>query len=577
MFGIGSNSTQTSLASVETTPSFDTLDPGIQGSSDDFPGCTNDTSGQALPNGAPRGFGDLSPIGEANSTDGRSQVSRGRSALSSHSHEIPPPAAEPPLVASTVTRSQDRGSNDRPQPLQPKIIHGRSPPHSSAPKRSQDNLTPGARARRWIRSMKNQMVRLKYRKSYHETLSGGPTCPMMKDSATMTEVPPTSSTVYMARNDAFTEASDVTHPIKRLDQNLDFVEASNHTEPDETVGDSSRAKAVKSGRINVKRREETLKRQVLQRPICHCDPQCHCRKGSVDVNISSDGGEQPGAGPSDMWNIPEPPLRIFLGGIVDPQPDGEHPHPIRSHSPSRYVTAAGTHLDPDQPSSSGEASSSAVRRQRQRSVETWTSTDTTVVESIGASTRGSQTRPPSRRANSLPAAPMHQVDLNQFFERHGLAVRMALRHEGRLNQIEALFGGETAPSPRPSTRNSDQISTPAPPARPPSPIQAGSEDGIEGRPSSHARATSLANLPDPGDDRTAELTNGDTTPPPQTSQARTPADRASGPTPQPHRPEDVPPPPQQPGPDELSTALESLDHPSEPDHDDTSSEHDRRE
>ena len=541
MFGIGCNSTQTTLASVETTRSDHTLDPSIQNHGSDFPGCTNDLPEHLLPNGAPRGYGDLSPIGEGSSLGARSRGSRAISAASSRSPDGAPSGVRSPQDAKSSTASQARDVSTGTKPSQDKT---RAEMPSS-------KKSPGPRLKQWIKSFKPRLTLKKTKKLSLPTLQETPPAPQMKDSATMTE-------------------RILVEPESRTGQ------------PDETIGDPSSAVVVKRARIKSKRREETLKRKALARPRCACDQRCHCRGGSVGTDPGSDRGGQLNGNPSDISNIPEPPPGFLVDRSDDSSESIARRDPMRTHSPSRFVVDAGTHLDPDHPSSSAEASSSTAdvsRRQTHHSDDsTWTSTST-AVDSAGPSMRGTLSRPSSRRSNSMPVAPMHRVDFNQFLERHGYAVRMALRHEGRLNQIEALFGGDSTSASGPSAEESGESSAPAPSVPAPltgSPSQQSSRGHgeTERRSPSHPRSTSLAGLPGPGGDQTAARSErSGTTLQPNSSQTVTPGNGSNARTPQPRSPEDVPPPPPQPGPDEMSAAISYLEnHPQEEEHRDEDSD-----
>ena len=530
MFGLGGNSTQTTLASVLTDSGGNTI---RSSSSDHLPPCSDHHDHIASYTGA--------------LSDGRIRLSP-PSAASSQGGEGNFGARDPPSILVT---QPDANST---------IIAPKSPPiHADADlaqdphtrhvlvertkKRSRLHFDPRAKAKKIISLIQRPLQRILKRQSGLQSCSDVPA--QAEASMSHVEAPIQPDFGRQPRHESLRVAPPPSvRPSTYDSQNIELSSQPRiQTEPDEPIDELVDVTRTKKERLYVKRCEATNKKKHVAARTCYCHENCHCYTGAGRVSNKSPHDSLHGS------NVPQHHLENLLAEVGSSSRSSVAP--LRTHSPSTQIAYAGAHLDSNQlstqPSSRGGGSRSLAgadeeRRPSRISTSTGTSQATTAVESRSSGARAASRA--SRRSMTFPADPFHEFI--QIVERSRPAMIDYLRG---FNDFGHPIASRRVLDPVPDQQETDLAAS----------NSSLSQSLIDREDSPRASATSLSHLPDPSDQQIAEEVNSNN----EVVSALGSSDPTSGEgsntrTPQPHNPEDVPPPPPQPGPDEVSRALQEL-------------------
>ena len=459
LFGIGHNSTQTSLASVCTSLTLDQDEGPPEENSGDDPICTN------VPEELTRTAGDIN----AGSDPGNAQP-----------HEEDLSSNEPSRTSLAAQVGRDDDASDESVGLGNQSSTKRTLQRAE---RGYGNSKDGSntRTKRLLKQMKDSL------RSRLPRYSGGLLTPKLshpstpgkpptstQDASTMTEHH--SSTITWSARDGqgipfSIPREELNVPVIQVEQILPdhpVVEHGPRRTPDEPTADVSSPSAQKRQRIAALRKEKTLHKRALQRRRCLCNDDCHCRRGPMTSSRRSPASEVH----SNHHN------RHSDAGSVLPQPrafiPSDHQSESRSTSRSRpsgqpvvddhqrrtLFRFVGTHLDPSHQSSSPRTSSIRLEEPRgsHQSTSTGISQATTLVSRRGSGARQGRLQP--QRTHSLPSIALH--DTTSFMEqarpeafeairRHDEAFLQPPRSQRRTSQVDAT---DFASHPRRSVEQS---------------------------------------------------------------------------------------------------------------------------
>ena len=271
--------------------------------------------------------------------------------------------------------------------------------------------------------------------------------------------------------------------------------------PDEMV-EEEQSRAAKLERIRVIRREKTKQTQTQQGPTCKCDENCHCMSGNQGSTDTSNRRRE-SVGDLDV------PLHSLHNTT---HPERSRPRPPHENPSQPRVVAVyhnrvnfrglGGHFDP-MGAQSGTDSSGSAGRTRSR-----TSQATTAVGSTGSAI-SLEPGPSLRRSNSMPVPIAHQPTSQYRPEvrdaLHNIHMFEATVHPYGMLHLEPLpenHHGEQSPTLGDRRNINDMALTDAEPtslARIPSP-----DATQDGSPNPSA--------PDPGPNHTSQGGSNDLTP-----------------------------------------------------------------
>ena len=520
MFGLGHNSTQTTLASVLTTSGQNTV---RSSSPNNLPPCSDHRDDTVLSGGA---------------LDDQRNQTTSRNEESSQGDEHGLRARDPPSIVVTQPHADGATVKSKPPPINVQDTYTRGNLVEGTDKRPRRRIDPKGKAKKLIGLIKRPFHRILGRPS--------DVFDRAEPSMRCLEDPMQPEVGKQSRNGSqrVTRSSSI-RPDTQNSQTAEFssqprIETAQPDEPTDELVDVIR---TKKERLYVKRSEATNRKKHVAARTCYCHENCHCYTGAGRLSNQSS---------HDLLhhsNIPQHPLGNLLAEVV-PTPASSVAS-LRTHSPSRQIAFTGAHLNsnqlPTQPSVRGRGSRSLVganeERQRSRiSSSTGTSQATTAVESRSSEARAASRA--SRRAMSFPADPFHEFI--QVAERSRPALVDYLRG---LNDFGHPIASRRALDPVLDQHDAERAASD-------SSIAQSLPDGED---SSHASATSLSHLPDPSDEQVADDGSANNEEVPTIDSSNTTSGEGSNMrTPQPHNPEDVPLAPSQPGYDEVSRALQAL-------------------
>ncbi|MCJ1375093.1 hypothetical protein MMC20_006327 [Loxospora ochrophaea] len=481
MFGLGSNSTQTTLASVQTTSRRSSLTNFESGNREDdnwFPHLQNspnhhDPQPLITEFEAPTIQNGLSTIAEANS-----QASRG---VSLHSPVVSPEVEAIREESFSPTRFQSSSVGPPSRHSYPNFESQAYNPQVSEKLKRHQSLK--AKAKGWMKSLRSLVA---VRPNFHTAaVRRCPSTKIGREREESSHEPIAGAAREFESSTATGGTPSSLEPIRR-----------DRTAPDEPTETPGIPELAKAERVRGIRHEKTRKREAFLQASCRCQQDCHCRLGSDAMNASSGGPERSDIDPILQSSVPE----HALGRLITPQsPDSSSSgsQPQRPPSPLRQVALRhhGAQFDSERHSSSRQGSSSMENRRRSGiSHSTWDST-TTAVDSTTGGLRGSNPRSPSRRSLSLPALEIHhQPEFRRFMEQFGPGAARALR---QLDHFDTLLPPRTNSDSEPSNQDSRQSSNSAAAQTSLAESQVATDAPTEEPRPLTSRALSLANLPEP--------------------------------------------------------------------------------
>ena len=531
MFGLGGNSTQTTLASVLTDSGGNTI---RSSSSDHFPPCSDRRDHIAADDRA--------------LSDGRNRVSPPREALFQEGVDEFRPTDAPSIL---VTHPDANGA-----PVTPKspLInadaglvqdpHTRDIPVEGTDERPKRRFDPRAKAKKLINLIQRPLQRILKRRSGLQSPLDAPAQAESSTSRVGASTQPgfggqpRQESPRVAPSPAVRPSTHDSQTIELLSQ-----PRTQTAQPDEPIDELADVIRTKKERLYVKRCEATNKKKHVAARTCYCHENCHCYTGAGRVSDKSSRDSLHGS------NVPQHHLENLLAEVVSSS--GSSVAPLRTRSPSGQITHTGAHLEsdqlPTQPSARGRGSrflggANEERRPSRISTSTRTSQATTAVESRSSGARAASRA--SLRSMSFPADPFHEFI--QVAERSRPAMVDYLRG---LNDLGHPIANRRVLDPVPDQQETDLAASGSSLSRSLSDRET----------SSRASATSLSQLPDPSDDRIAEGVNINNEAVAALALSNPISEEGSNTrTPQPRNLEDIPSPTPQPGPDEVSRALQEL-------------------
>ena len=487
MFGLGNNSTQTTLASQETLSPRSSwqIPPGPTSIPRVF---TTDLEPIRLA----RQSQDLGTIAESISLDGRSVDGAHRSASASLAERITEPGdgdASRPQSVTVIGPSSADGSVANVRSSEDTLGSDNQPQLGIPPRRFRkwkDRIT------RWIGRWRGTKIEVTF--PMHQ---GYPTLKVSREPTRentrktvcqVTQSQPTQAeqtTTMLSTSQTHTSQATSSTPTPTADEthSRDEQQAAGPSDgAAETVEDETSVRAIKRERIKAQRREKTKKSKAMEN-ICQCPEECHCRQPTHDSSIDS-RSRRHSISTSDVPSYPLSHIWADMEG--DTNSDSTHGH-RRSWSPMRHVafTGAGTWMNP-----------SAARHHHHRSghSDSWDSQATTAVSNESSiSLEGF--RPAARRSHSLPP-------IRQLLHRHGPVIRDALRDDTVHSQFQNLARQARNSDSPPVTQDSTRVNSAIALAT----ETDTNEDGNSSTIPPHASSTSLANLAAP--DSNGQLDHG---------------------------------------------------------------------
>lgn len=531
MFGLGGNSTQTTLASVLTDSGENTI---TSSSSDHLPPCSDHRDHTTSYGGA--------------LSDGRIRVSPPREALSIRGEDNVR-ARDPPSILITQPDASSANVAPKSPPINADagLVQDSHTTHilvERTEKQPRPRFDPRAKAKKLISLIQRPFQRILRPQPVLQFPSDVPA--PAESSMGHVEAPTQRDFGRQPRNEPSQAApSPSIRPSTHNSQNIELSSQPRiqTAQPDEPTNELADVTRTKKERLYVKRCEATNKKKHIAARTCYCDENCHCYTGAGRVSDKSPHDSIHGS------NVPQHHLENLLAEVASSSRSSvAH---LRTHSPSRQIAFLGAHLDANQlqtqPSFRGRGSRSMAGANEERqpsriSTSTHTSQATTAVESRSSGARAASRA--SRRSMSFPADPFHEFI--QVAERSRPAMVDYLRG---FNDLGHPIASRRVLDPVPDQQETDLAASG-------SSLSRSLSDRAD---SSHASATSLSHLPDPSDEQIAEEVNTNSEAVfALDSSNPTSGEGSNTETPRPRNPEDPPPPPPQPGSDEVSRALQEL-------------------
>ena len=477
MFGLGNNSTQTTLASQETLSPRSSW-PTSSGSASIPRVSITDPEHMRLA----RPSQDLGTIAEDTSPDRRSVDGAHRSASSLMAGRVTEPGDGDASRAQSVTvisPSIDDGS----------IANIRSSEETLDCHDQQQLGIPQRRLRKWKDRITRWIGRWRGTK-IEVTFPIHQGYPKLKISREPTRENPHNS-VHRETQSQPTQAEQTTTmlsisrsyllpatPSTPLADQTHSHDEEHAAEPSsgavETAEDETSAQAAKRERIKALRREKTERNKAAENTICQCPEECQCRLPMRSSSIDSHSHRH-SVSTSD---VPSHSLGHIWGSAQgETNLDSVHGR-RRSSSPIRQVAfvGAGAWMNP---------SAAHIHHYRSRHSDSWDSQATTAV-SNGSDISLEGFRPAARRSHSLPP-------VRQFLHRHGPVIRNALRDDTVHSQFQSLARQARNSDSPPATQDSTRVNSAIPLA-----TETDSTQGnIDNTAPPHPSSTSLANLAAP--------------------------------------------------------------------------------
>ncbi|MCJ1361954.1 hypothetical protein MMC16_001055 [Acarospora aff. strigata] len=369
LFGIGGNSTQTTLLSQETISRRESL-ASATGVSSDFQGCTN-TRPLELSRAE---IGNLGTITEANSPSHVSRQASQRSVgprASSHHSERPPEApllSEPTAhdEAQTISNAMGQGppelANSHAE-VAPKIV-----PRSGRFRRIRSHAERlfGKLLKIHVRARTNGVHAL-FTSEYYRNRTPEMAAADSTQEASLTARHTTVDAVVPAHMSSRSASGEQLHEqISSTESHEPRLNSGHGTAPADHVGISREemiAAKAKLDRILSTRKEKTLQARALQKPRCECTEGCQCMRGEIENRSSGEGHSRP-IEPADIGS------HLFPAGVEPPEETtdssttesrrrwSEVSSEGRQRSPRQWdLTGIGYHLDEQRRSLSYETSS----------------------------------------------------------------------------------------------------------------------------------------------------------------------------------------------------------------------------
>ncbi|KAI4147484.1 MAG: hypothetical protein LQ341_001787 [Variospora aurantia] len=419
MLGIGRTSTQTTLASIETTG------PGSSTPS------TEADRGTAYPE-QPTAPPTLSPPLRVNTTDSLSTITEGNSPArqspagfrSSSPHE--PPSERSPSL-DRIGSGQIREVQDRQVP-EGGNIQLRHHAREDEPSASRATFWPGGFKQNFRNKIRSQFRKIKNFTINRQVSSAvTPSIPQL--------LPPVS-----------THQTDVHHEDPNPSPSNQSGPRSG--QPDRLTG-LTPTPLEKHERLRVQRREATLKRKVEMMARCECRSECQCRHGSAHSNAAS-------YEPGDSDRSIQVPNHV-LGNLLGEGSWGSASQTSSSVAGTLSLATVGVHLEDGNPDS-GEFPNTSLEG-RQSLDDRLSQASTAYLRSNGSSISLVSRRPsPMRRANTAPgpmrrATPGYRPGVlealqNRFIPDQIHAPGSGASNSSRNNSVETEEASATTPDDR---------------------------------------------------------------------------------------------------------------------------------
>lgn len=466
MFGLGNDSTQTTLASQETISPRSSWPLNMSRAS------ITDLE----PTRLARQSQDLGTIVENNSLDGRSVNGSHRSALSL----VPERAAEAaegdasrPQSVTVISPSIAGGSITNARASDETLDCDHQPQRAIPPRRFRkwkNKIT------RWIGRWRGTKIEVTF--PMHQ---GYPTLKVSREPSsenpnrsvcrgTQSHLPQTEQARTML-GISQTRPSQGTPSVPIADEahSRDEEHAAEPSNGDgEIMEDEPSVRAAKRERVKAQRREKTERIRAMENPDCQCLQDCQCRQPTH----SSSFGSRSRRHSISTSDVPSHSLG-HIWGDAEGDTDPGFPH--------RHVAfiGAGAWM---------HASATSNHRHRSGNSDSWESQATTAVSNESSiSLEGA--RPATRRSHSLPP-------IRQLLDRHGPVIRDALRDDTVHSQFQDLARQARNSDSPPVTQDSTRVNSGITVAT----ETGSSHDDTDGTMPPHASSTSLANLAAPDSD-----------------------------------------------------------------------------
>ena len=466
MFGLGNDSTQTTLASQETISPRSSWPLNM----------SRESITDLKPTRLARQSQGLGTIVENISLDGRSVNGSHRSASSF----VPERAAEAaegdasrPQSVTVISPSIAGGSVTNARASDETLDYDDQPQRGNPPRRFRkwkDKIT------RWIRRWRGTKIEVTF--PMHQ---GYPTLKFSREPSS--ENPNRSVCQGTQSQPPQTEQARTmigiseTRPSQGTPSGLTADEAHSRDEEPaaepsngagEAVKDEPSVRAAKRERIKAQRREKTERIRAMENPDCQCLEDCQCRQPTH----SSSFGSRSRRHSISTSDVPSHSLG-HIWGDAEGDTDPDFPH--------RHVAFSGV-------GAWMHASATSNHRHRRGNSDSWESQATTAVSNESSiSLEG--VPPATRRSHSLPP-------IRQPLHRHGRVIRDALRddtvHSQNQNLARQARNSDSPPVTQDSTRVNSGITITT--------ETDSSHDGADGTMPPHASSTSLANLAAPDSD-----------------------------------------------------------------------------
>ncbi|KAI4283304.1 MAG: hypothetical protein L6R35_005220 [Caloplaca aegaea] len=410
MLGIGRTSTQTTLASIETTG------PGSSTPS------TQADRGTAYPE-QPTATPTLSPLLRVNTTESLSTITEGNSPArqspagfrSSSPHE--PPSERSPSL-DRIGSGQIREVQDPQVPEGGNIQLGHHAPEGE-PSAPRAPFWPGGFKQNFRNKIRSQFRKIK------------------------------NLTINRQVSSAFTPS------IPQLLPPVDTHQTDVHLPPGPRPGQSDRLTGLtptpleKHERLRVQRREATLKRKAEMMARCECPSECQCRHGSAHSNAAS-------YEPGDSDRSIQVPNHV-LGNLLGEGSWGSASQTSSSVARTLTFATVGIHLEDGNPDSGDFPNTNLESRQSLD--DRLSQASTAYLRSNGSSISLVSRRPsPMRRANTAPgpmrrATPGYRPGVlealqNRFIPDQIHAPGSEAPNSSRNNSVETEEASATTPDDR---------------------------------------------------------------------------------------------------------------------------------
>lgn len=466
MFGLGNNSTQTTLASQETLSPHNSFSMS--------PGSTNIPREFAMDlepvRTIHRPSQDLGTIAEDLSPDGRSLDGTHRPASSLLAGSVAEPGDGDASRAQSVTVvnpsiAEETVANIRTSDETLNLDN--QPQLTSRPRRFRKLKD---RVIRWIDRWRGHKIEVVFPKH-----TGYPTLRVSRE--------PTGENPHNAVGQATplqsTEIEQTTtvlsisqiHPSHSTPSDPTANETLSHDEghaagPSDgavpTIGEETSDQAAKRERIKVLRRDKTERSRATENTTCRCADECDCRRSTPEPSVDTHSQSHS----ISTTDVPGHPLGHIWG---------DAPEETRPWNPDRHLTGAG-------------AWTAARHNHRHRHSDSWDSQASTAV-SNQSSISLDGFRPAARRSHSLPP-------IRQLLRRHSPMIRNALRDDTVHSQFQNLARQARNSDTPPVTEDSTRLNSGSAVAE----ESEASQDDTDAAVQPHARSTSLANLAAPDED-----------------------------------------------------------------------------